>query len=556
MFNIELYKNNAESNRLDKTNYLENRIILNGNLREGSSIINPVIIIEGNIEEIKNRNYALIVYFNRYYFIKNYILITTNLIQLELYVDVLMSFRFEILNLTGYLSRTGNKDYQNVNIEDEYLKFTGVLEKDDIDILPFNVLIDGVYTNFKGFSTDLITDNDNRSQLLVVNTITGQTQGNLYFHPKETIFGIVKGCTNPNYIYSGKMMLTQFLFSKSGDSVNNIITNALEDISYAVIDKSTTESYILNILVLPYKFSEENATKESLLELKSDGIPYLMLGINAENNIKFDSAIEKMSLKSYRIMPGGIGVPSQYFRVKYERYYNDFRDFKPYTTLELELPFYGNIEIDQKLLIENPYIHITYVVNYTDGSGLIYIGLGNTDDNIANIEYLTLKCIMGINIPLNSTNLQNRENAILGQSIMTVGQTIGGFASGFGKNGLMGGMTGAASSTAVGISNVLATSIMNPERGLKSDLTIPSVNFWSNKLNHPILHRYRNISSEDPTEESYNNICGRPSSEIVKVSLLKNGGFSIYFSIHMDNISATSNEKDEIEKILMSGFLY
>ena len=43
---ILLYNSTAENNRVDKTNYLEEFLIINGNLREQTSIVNPSIMVE------------------------------------------------------------------------------------------------------------------------------------------------------------------------------------------------------------------------------------------------------------------------------------------------------------------------------------------------------------------------------------------------------------------------------------------------------------------------------------------------------------------------------
>ena len=42
---INFYKNSAENNRLDKTEYLEYVATMSGYLRENTPIINPVIVV-------------------------------------------------------------------------------------------------------------------------------------------------------------------------------------------------------------------------------------------------------------------------------------------------------------------------------------------------------------------------------------------------------------------------------------------------------------------------------------------------------------------------------
>ena len=103
--NITLYKNISEVERVGKT--LTNSIDLNGSLRNESRIINPSILIEH--DNISDYNYAYIPEFNRYYFIKDMISIRNNLWQIELYVDVLESYKDAIKQ--QYATIKGTQDF-------------------------------------------------------------------------------------------------------------------------------------------------------------------------------------------------------------------------------------------------------------------------------------------------------------------------------------------------------------------------------------------------------------------------------------------------------------
>ena len=98
-----LYHNNAEQNRLDKTNFLENVSTLNGYLRDKTSITNPSIIIEMN--DFPTFNYVYLPKFNRYYYVTNIISIATNLWQIDMHVDVLMSYKDKILLQSAIIER-------------------------------------------------------------------------------------------------------------------------------------------------------------------------------------------------------------------------------------------------------------------------------------------------------------------------------------------------------------------------------------------------------------------------------------------------------------------
>lgn len=100
---MNLYHNNAERNRVDKTNFLESVSTLNGYLRDKTSITNPSIIIE--MSEFPTFNYVYLPKFNRYYYVTNILSIATNLWQIDMHVDVLMSYKDKILLQSAIIER-------------------------------------------------------------------------------------------------------------------------------------------------------------------------------------------------------------------------------------------------------------------------------------------------------------------------------------------------------------------------------------------------------------------------------------------------------------------
>lgn len=113
---IELYVNSAELNRLDKTNYLTPVTTLHGVLRESTSIITPSIKIY--LTTLPTFNYAYIQAFNRYYFVSNITSIRQGLWQIDLRVDVLMSYKDSIILNTAIINRTADTDYTNDLLND------------------------------------------------------------------------------------------------------------------------------------------------------------------------------------------------------------------------------------------------------------------------------------------------------------------------------------------------------------------------------------------------------------------------------------------------------
>ena len=185
-----LYNNYSENNRVNKSNFLNKIVEIEGYLREQTSLINPQIIIEFDPELIENyidrkfliiddfnryviddndniviakykiksdilsSNYVYIPDFNRYYFINDITSVRQNLWRLSLHVDVLMSYKNEINNTNAFISR--NEFKYDLDIYDRELP-----TKQDISV------------EFETIENDLI-DNGSDPNLYqyVVTTIT------------------------------------------------------------------------------------------------------------------------------------------------------------------------------------------------------------------------------------------------------------------------------------------------------------------------------------------------------------------------------------------------
>lgn len=99
---VILCNNNSEPNKINKN--ISNLLTLSGNLKEETSILNPVVLIE--IEDPAEYNYAYIPEFNRYYFINDIVSVRNGIWRISMTVDVLMSFKSSILNVPVIVSDT------------------------------------------------------------------------------------------------------------------------------------------------------------------------------------------------------------------------------------------------------------------------------------------------------------------------------------------------------------------------------------------------------------------------------------------------------------------
>ena len=106
---LKLYKSLDEKNRIRKT--LTEELILNGALRDNSSVIKPTILIQ---TDPLDYNYAYIPEFGRYYFINNVVAMRNKAFIIDLKCDVLMSYADEIYNLRALIDREEPQSQQYV----------------------------------------------------------------------------------------------------------------------------------------------------------------------------------------------------------------------------------------------------------------------------------------------------------------------------------------------------------------------------------------------------------------------------------------------------------
>jgi hypothetical protein len=136
---IVLYVTGSESNALDKV--LQNSYELQGSLRSESSIINPTFLVQAN--NITQYNYCFIPDFNRYYFITDIVSIRTNLWRVSCRVDVLMSFKTQILNLDVTISDATAPDIETYKNGEQWQAL--VKTKTDVINFPNGLLDNGEY---------------------------------------------------------------------------------------------------------------------------------------------------------------------------------------------------------------------------------------------------------------------------------------------------------------------------------------------------------------------------------------------------------------------------
>ena len=115
---INLFQNNSDANVVQKS--LTTKGTVTGTLREGCSIIDPVIKIEGiSGSDLPYLNYLEIVEFGRYYYIRDIVLVG-KLFECHCHIDVLNTYKDQIKTLPAVIAR--NENLNNVMLTDGLLK--------------------------------------------------------------------------------------------------------------------------------------------------------------------------------------------------------------------------------------------------------------------------------------------------------------------------------------------------------------------------------------------------------------------------------------------------
>ena len=123
---IVLYTYTNEKNAIEKTK--TQLASLTGELKSECDILNPVINVKidgtdlTQAEILTKANYAYIADFGRYYFITGIKGIAKDIAEITLDVDVLYSWKTEILAQTCIIARQEKSDYACLHLSDNYIR--------------------------------------------------------------------------------------------------------------------------------------------------------------------------------------------------------------------------------------------------------------------------------------------------------------------------------------------------------------------------------------------------------------------------------------------------
>lgn len=116
-FPIQFMYNNQPMNMIPKTP--TSKFTVEGVLRDESSIVDPIILIE--YSNPVEANYAYIEQFHRYYYVTDWVAVRNGLWRCTMHTDVLKTFSEGILGSPCIIAKTASNDF-NLYIPDPNFK--------------------------------------------------------------------------------------------------------------------------------------------------------------------------------------------------------------------------------------------------------------------------------------------------------------------------------------------------------------------------------------------------------------------------------------------------
>lgn len=518
---IKFYNCSCGKNFIRKDSYLREVIVLEGTLRDSSSVINPSITIQSDDNKILDCNYALISGLRRYYWITDITSVRKGVWRIDMHVDVLDTF---------YNNFSGSKTFwitRSENLGNPMIEDTNLTFEKNWDVQEFNIN-SGIYKNINFFASGqkvnfnivvngLVTD-VKHSQ--ASSTITNPFPGTQY--PKEIEPKMFLGFQRANVQY-----LMDWGTITNSDGTTDDGYNIFSFYHALMNDYSSLSSYAKSIIAYPFSPKHYDIDVNVALgnkELKCyDGKTALKAKL-------------MNSFSEYLVLADFVVTAK----------YGDFRDYSPYSKYELFIPFYGWIELDSKIVVGKR-IAVYYVTNYEDGSATAFVGCFVNDQ--MNVIWSN-QCQLGLQLSLDSTNYEQintqRLSALISMAVgsaTSVASTYAGLTIG---NDMMavGGLMGGVKTVTSGI-NTLMNSWVSARQSFAS-----SANSLYSSLFVKI--RYSRMKAVTEPDAKYKQLFGLPCFEYHYLNECK--GFTKVGQCNLISVNyATSAEIVEIESLLANG---
>jgi len=360
---IILYKYNGNFRKIAKTlpSGANDVLTISGYLKDGSSVLNPIIEVQ-SATSLVGYNYAHISSFYRYYFVEIES-ISNTLWTLRLKVDVLHTYRTAIRTNTSMLIDRCKQ--QNKMLPDDTISFDADFK---VDITNLSDETQGDMKNFE-FNSNFWSNGIN----VVINAINNNSQQKFVLGTSSSDIFVPPLITNMSEwsISNSGILPYSYKYVCGMDDINTI----------KELYQQTEADFIKSIVVFPFELDviEDDEHHEVLTKLK--------LGSTEYGTERFN--LPHKNIFNYKVLLD-YTFPT----------YTDFRDFEPYTEIELFIPFLSWKKFNISELSGNRII-VAYQVNYENGNAVCYVI--NVTKNYV-IMQQTIQ--IGVKVALSRSNLE------------------------------------------------------------------------------------------------------------------------------------------------------
>ena len=450
-------------------------------LKSDCSIRNPVIILERGLASAPTWNYAYIPEYGRYYFINNWAWTDHRLWAADLSCDTLATFKQQIGDAFLYVLRSSAAS--DGNIVDDYYP-TKMTCQTDVTI--------GTSPWIHTIGSD---DIDLSAGVFVVGYVTSQQPNDSHMYG-SVVYSAMR--------QSGLRALVDELLDDTLLSGNGFDTaDATLALQKSLIDPL---SYIKSCIWLPVLYESIGGTELDSLHIWDWSIPC------SHKIISNDPPYIQ-----YAVTLDLIKHPLTLTR-------GNYLNTAPYTRVNLDLPPFGNLELDTTLTSNASQVQSLITFDMITGQGRARVLIDGVCTDMAESQ-------IGVPIQLSQVTkdylgaAQSGFNAVVG--------TISGIVSGQ--------YAGAISSAGNGIAN--AVRAMQP-RGS----SVGGAGSFAHLKNRARLYHQFMIPVDEDNEH-----CGRPLCQIRQVSTLP--GYLLVKDAELD-LAGFTEEAAEIRDIMESGFFY
>lgn len=226
--------------------------------------------------------------------------------------------------------------------------------------------------------------------------------------------------------------------------------------------------------------------------------------------------------------------------IPFAKYYGSFFDYSPYTRFQIFLPYIGYKDISPDDFVGGS-CHVVYHVHVPSGALMCYL-LSSAVDNSVLYQY-SGSCLM--QLPITSGTYNN-----------FVGSLVTGIASGATALGNISSVAGKVASGALSAVASASSAVASLGSVLSSKPTVSrsgSISGASGWMARQVPYVIRTRPNAVLTE-NLNSFEGYPLYRSRMLSQMS--GYTVIEDIHLSGLSATSDEAEEIERLLKEGVIF